>query len=1248
MKLRAFGILSFTIILLLLNSTKIISQDKIQQAYTKLDSGKFSEAEQLFLKEQDSPEAYRADLGLFFLNFMKENMNKAWEYYYKVLTSVENPAPYIFIILNGNFFNRIVNEKDSKLLDILIKESKNKEDGFINALACESLGQFYLNHNDFEKSKEYFDKIGAIKNWSLIGPFENISASGYYQKYGPEIDFNTDTIYIGKNNKPVNWFNIDKLRNDYWIDCTLYFPTDNSIFYGNTFIYSPVEQKVQIRIGTSGSYRAFLNDRLISECYEERNNDIDTYGVNTVLQKGWNRLILKVGYSDIENCNFLVRITDDKGFPLEDLKFSNEKKDYNTHTEVSASQLSIPYEKYFEEKIKQHPDHFENYAMLAGAYLKNEKFEKAEELLENGLKKSPDNLLLMYELLSLYTKSKMTTEQNTICEKINSINENIPAVLGIKIMNAVNNKNQDKYTNLIEKALPLIPESPELYLMETGYYALKNQPSKVIECINDAYKKYPNEWNIVAFKERFDYTASRDYNEAINTVGKFCKNNYSYEAFKELANLYLLQSKIDKWDSTYNQIIKHDPAAPGYHYQMAKDYYSLRQYANAEKAIKEAIHICPFSSSYYETLGDDYAALNETDSAKVAYRSSIKFSSTNYDAREKLKNLQNVNTEDDDIKPFDIKDLIKNSPSADKYPGDDALILCNDVKRTFYEGGASEYDVEILIKIFTKDGIEHYTDYDIDYNSNVQNLIFDKAVVIKKDGSEIDADKNDGEVVFKSLDVNDCIYLKYKIRNYYTGELVNHFWDQFNFNQFYPIENIRYSLILPSDKNVYYKGQNMNSEPAVKKDLGNKTLYVWQMKDIPAVKYETGMPPLNDVGKVLYVSTIKNWNYIAGWYLHLTRSKIIPNFEIKEKVNELLQGKESLSLYDKIKIIYDYIVQNITYSSVSFRQSAFIPQKARDVLITKIGDCKDMATLFITMLKELNINADYVLVNTRDNGLNTNALPGNYFNHAIAKVVIDGKPLFFDLTARNYPAGTLPSMDIGAFALDVTNIDSKPFYIDGKNLFARKIIRNTEAVIKDDNSLLVNIRTERTGAATAATRYEFNDIGKNEQLKNLNESLSNIFNNFKVNSFSSDNLDTLTTSLSYDFSFTINQFMGNVGNYKLLKLPWEDRENSNAAISYDQRKYAYDRNDNADFYKETITIKLPTGYFPLEMPKNVSLECKEAKYSVEYKLVNGIITATRIMSNLNDIINPEDYKSYNDFINKVINSDKTQILLKKS
>ncbi len=1247
MKLTILGKVCYIIIFLLLTSGKIFSQDKIQEAYSEINSGKFDEAEQIFLKESGKPDSYRADMGLFLLYEIKIDAGKAWQYYYKVINKADKPEPYIFAFMYDAMFSRNINDKNSGLLELLKKESENTEDGFENAEACERLGRYYSEHNDLKTAQSYYDRLGAVKDWSVIGPFENISASGYYQEYGPEKEFNTDKIYTGKNNKPVHWFNLDKIRRDYWIDFTLNFPTVNSIFYANTFIYSPEKQNIQMRIGTSGSFRAFLNDQLISECYDERNNDLDTYVSTATLQKGWNKMLLKVGYSDLEKCNFLLRITDDKGFPVKDLKYSTEKKEYKSEPGEKIVEIPSPYENYFKEKINQHPDYPENYVLLSEIYVRNEKLTEAEELLKNGLKKNPDNLVLMFQLLSVYNKDGKTTEMNTLSEKINNIRKDLPAIISIKMMDAVKNKNNDKARELTEKIIPLLPDSPELYLMKIGYYSLKNAAPKVIETINEAYEKYPDEWNIVTLKERLDYSVSRDYNKAVDIIEKFCKNNYSYTAYKELADLYLMLSMVDKWDSTYQKIIDQDPGAPGYHYQMAKVYYSLQKYEKAKSQTEEALHICPFSTTYYEMLGDIYAAQNNPDSARIAYGNSIKFSSTNYDAREKLKNLVENKPEDSIVKPFDIKALIAQSPSGDKYPGDDALILCNDVKRTFYEGGASEYDVEILVKLFTKDGIEHFTNYYIDYNSNVQDIIFDKAVVIKKDGSEIDADKNDGEVVFKSMDVNDCIYMKYKIRNYYTGALSSHFWDGFNFNLFFPIENIRYSLIMPSGINVYYRGQNMSSEPSVKKDIGGNTLYIWQKNDIPAVKYEAGMPPLNDVGKILYVSTIKDWNYIARWYLNLTGSKTIANYEIKEKVGELLQGKESLPVNDKIKIIYDYIVQNITYSSVPFRQSAFIPQKARDVLVTKIGDCKDMATLFITMLKVIGVNADYILVNTNDNGLNKNALPGNYFNHAIAKVEIDGKTVFFDLTARNYPAGTLPSMDIGAFALDITQGETSPFYIDGRNLYPREIIRDADATIRDDNSVTVNIKTKRTGSVTAEMRNTFSYINQTEQIKKMNEYLSESFSNFSVTNFTCGNLDSLTSTVSNSCSFTLNQYLGNAGDYKLLKMPWEDRVSSNAAFSYDQRKYAYNRQVDADLLKETLKIKLPSGYIPVEVPKDVSLDCKAASYKVEYKFSDGFVIAKRSMTNKSDVVYPQDYKDYKEFMNKVISSDLTQILLKK-
>ena len=1235
-------------IFLVLAGITIYPQNAVQQAYDSLGAGKFEKAEELFQKAAESSDNLRAHVGLAFLYDIEAKYDKEWQQYSEVIKHSDNPQAYFLAEIDGLAIARNIRDENSGIVDMLDKESANDKDGFISAIASENLGQYYEIRNDLDKAIEYYKRIGSVNNWSVTGPFENISASGYYEKYPPESGFNPDTTYSGKNNKPIHWFNVDRRRFDNWLDFTLYFPSDNSVYYGNTFVYSPVKQNVQIRIGTSGSFRAFLNDKLISECYEERNNDLDTYITATTLQKGWNRILIKVGYSSIDRCNFLLRITDNKGFALKDLKYSTDKKPYSANMNASASAVGSEYEKYFENLLKLHPEYPENYVLLSKLYLRNDKISEAESTLLNGLKILPDNVLLLHSLIAVYNKGGKVTERNTVCKQIDDIRKDLPDVLGIKIMEAGANKNQDRYKELLERIINVLPESPELYEYKIGYYSLKDLPSQVVETINKAYDKYPDEWAIVNIKKNLDYSVNRDYDKAAAIIEKYSLNNFNLTALDELANIYLSSSKIDKWESTTKKITDHFPAYPGFYYQMAKTYYSLQKYDKALDAVNEALHICPFATNYYQMLGDIYAAQNKNDEAKDAYRKAIIYSSTNYDAREKLKNLTGDNPVDNEIKPFDIKSLIANSPSSDKNPGNDAVILSDDVKRTFYDGGASEYDEELLIKVLSKDGIERFTNYGLSYNPNVQELILDKAVVIKQNGYEIDADKKDGDLVFKSLELNDCIYIKYKIRNFFTGELSNHFWDEFNFDKFYPVVNERYSLIMPNDTKVYYRGQNMDSEPAVKKVIGNNTLYIWQMHNIQAVKYEAGMPPLDEVGMTLYFSTISDWNYIARWYLNLTNSKTIVNYEIKDKVAEILKGNENSSEKEKVKLIYEYIIKNITYSSVPFRQSAFIPQKARDVLVTKIGDCKDMATLFLTMLKAIDIKAEYVLVNTRNEGANTNALPGIYFNHVIARVKIDGNPMLFDLTARDYPFGTLPEGDINSFALVVRPDESKPFYIDKNNSRERTIIRNSYVVVKDDNSVELTVDTKRTGSATAFVRGLYGNADEKEQITKLTENLADNFNNYKVTSFKCDNLDALTNELNYKYALTINQYVGIAGNYKLIKIPWEDEETSSSPLSYDRRKYAYDRITSTDEVKETMNIKLPQGYVPVELPQDLNLDCKIASYSITYKFSDGVITATRTERNKIDTISPEDYKVYKDFVNKTIEKDLTQILLKKN
>ena len=55
--------------------------------------------------------------------------------------------------------------------------------------------------------------------------------------------------------------------------------------------------------------------------------------------------------------------------------------------------------------------------------------------------------------------------------------------------------------------------------------------------------------------------------------------------------------------------------------------------------------------------------------------------------------------------------------------------------------------------------IDIWKEYQIPFNPNYQQLNIERAVSRKRDGSEISADYQSNYVVFKSLELGDCIIL---------------------------------------------------------------------------------------------------------------------------------------------------------------------------------------------------------------------------------------------------------------------------------------------------------------------------------------------------------------------------------------------------------------------------------------------------------------------------------------------------------
>ena len=1190
----------------------------------------------------------RAYIGLTLLYTLQEQNEKAWIVYKQLIDKLENPYPYIYAPWISGMFRHNPDMEKVGIIDLLHKLTNDpKAPPSLHSMAYEVLGAYYEKKNKLSKSKECYDGMHAITDWTILGAFDNTSACEYDAAFPPESEYNPNAVYTGKLGSPASWFKVDVMRRDRWIDFARYFSYDNAIFYANNFVYSPAKQTVHIRIGTSGSLKAFLNDELILSAQDENNNDLDTYIAATELQQGWNRVLIKCGYSEIESCNFMVRITDSNGNMIPGFRVSIEQQAYTSKPNAHVETIDNFAERYFIEQINQHPSHYENYFLLADCYLRNDKAAEAEDVLRKGLKLLPQCSMFYYSLIETYARGKKEKESGDLFEKIETLDEKIPAILAYRYSQFVANEQYDEAEQKVRELDTILPKSELVYSLYIGLYSKKNQIDKVISFGKEAYVHFPWNWNFANLNAQIALEATKDFQPAVNIVKEYLDRDYSSTPMLTLANFYFRWGKLDRYEATYNDLLELDPAAPGYYRAMGETYFQAQQYTKAANLFKKEIEICPNSANAWDQLGNCYRIMNKPDDAKYAFRQALSFSPAKYGSRESLRELEGKSPIFSSFPSTDISKLKKTIVPATEYPEDEAVYLLDDTKRVVYPEGTSEYTHEIAVKTFNSRGVDDFKEFHIGYNSFTETLTIEKAVVIKAlDHSEIKADINQNQIVFKSFEVGDMIYIKWHVKNYYSGNLSKHFWDEIYFNGFIPKQLVRYSLLVPQGLSFTYTLQQAENKPSID-TLQEGLRYMWTMENLPSIKQEEDMPVLDDIGTILRISSIPDWNYIVQWYTNIARDKTRSSFEIKEQVSELFHGKSNMTEKEKIRIIYNFITDKIRYSSVSFRQSSYIPQRARDVLVHKIGDCKDVATLCIAMLKEIGIPAYYVLVNTRNEGNNRFALPSVSFNHCIVGVETRTEMKYLDLTAYNYSMESAPYMDQEAFALLIKPGVNEPFYLSDSLFSSRNITRTSLMSVNADNSVFIDRSSTRTGSLAGYYRNRFRNKGKKDIEKEIDGILADDYNSAQLKNYEFKNLDEPEPTLTYKFSYLVRNCITETGGLKILKMIWSDKLGTNKALSYEQRVFPYEYYPGTDTLREEMTITLPAGFHPVDLAPSASITSPFGKYSLIYSFSKGVIHGKREFIDLRKVVTPAEYKDFKEFYNKVCKEDENNIAFKK-
>jgi len=1235
-------------LLLILLAQGVEAQTEVNQAWESFFKNDRKTARTLLTPLTQKPtSAKSANLSLSIFAELDQSGEESFDYFKKFYDQSENPEPYILALWSSYPLVTGYGATSPKHLEFYNSLLKKKLDGTLYAMANSRIGNYYEGKKKYELADKAYQQIGSLDNWAITGEFENISTSGFDKTYDVLQKPQADAVFTGKRNLTFGWRKVPFQKHNKWFDFTYYSNYENALVFAQNFVQSPADLSAQLRVGVSGSVKVWVNDHLVISEAEERNNDVDNYISNIKLNQGYNRILVQIGESYAGRSNFLLRITDGAGKPISGITSTADAQPYTKDNANELSLVKLPAITFFEQQIAKQPEDYLNKILLAKFYLRNDNAFEARRVLEPLKEKFPESTYLNLLYIQLYNLEDNRTGAETLQEAIKTADPESPYALSLIYNDLVSQQDYNGADAIIAKLESVYGDHENVYAKKIQIAGKRNNQEEIVKLVETAYAKFPEASNLVWLKYLCEKEIRKN-NNAISYLKKYVDEHDNYDFSKYLAKAYFDKGNKAEGLNVFQKEIDNDPVAVGIYIELGNEYYSLQQYDKAEKLYQQALAIAPNSSSYYQSLGKIYEMRKQPEKSIANYQRSLQLNPNNYTAIQWMRSAEGKKDVFEYFEQPDLKALLAKAPKATDYPDDHTVILDEEVQKVVYENGGSEEKHFYISKVLTSKGLEQLKEYNIPYY-NSQDLNVEVAEVIKANGSKTPAEQNGSQIIFTNLEVGDVINLRYKIQNYNQGSMASHFWDSFYFTHGISYQNTRFSLLIHRNKKFEFTFSQKAIEPS-KTAKDEFDLYVWNAEKQDALVYEDKMPPMDDVTNILYLSSIPDWKFVANWYSDIATAKARSSYEIKSVISDLFKGKEKLDELSKIKMIYRYITQNISYSSVSFRQSGIIPQNPATVINTRIGDCKDVSTLFITMCKEAGIIAELALVKTRDNGQRTMMLPNIDFNHCIAKAFANGKEYFVELTSNTLPFATFYN---GSLQEQILEINSNTNAISTLNPQQRpKNVANYNASLSfKGNDMMVTENSTTTGAINSALRDAYNDLSPKDQIKKFKQDMAAEFPENDVFVLKFTDLDPKTAvsdTLKAHTEYALMKMSKPVAGMSIFSLPWSLSVTAAQLQFLQPRKFGIDLTQLflSELCNEEITMELPAGKKLVEVLKPIKVSNEYLDYNLSSKIVGNKVVFSRQLTLKKDFVPVDKTEEFKAAFTQVVDADAQQLAMK--
>ena len=377
-----------------------------------------------------------------------------------------------------------------------------------------------------------------------------------------------------------------------------------------------------------------------------------------------------------------------------------------------------------------------------------------------------------------------------------------------------------------------------------------------------------------------------------------------------------------------------------------------------------------------------------------------------------------------------------NKPNEEfKYKKFGAELLKKNVILKLNKNYQAKIYVSESIKILSQRGINRFSEVIIPFSTKYQKVKLLYAYTLLKGMFKIPVGKHAVNVVSPGIAIKYPIYSSIK---YLTlsmpaaedGSIINFSYELYNFKPlikngaFYsdyftrtiPVKDTGFTLIYPAGLNInLYLHNIVNKSSVVKQAINIKNkkyikLYL-RIKNIPAIKKESYMPPLKNYRKYISVSTYTSWNRLLNHINKLFIKSEKADKKIKRFVKKRMGGIKNKNNAQKEKIIsiYNDFVKSFRYVGIGYGINGYNPEPASFTLSNGYGDSKSLASLLITMLKIKGIDAFPVLVTSLNtSNLNIKSVSPKQFDSVIVGTKINGKRFYLYPDSSSYKAFSLP------------------------------------------------------------------------------------------------------------------------------------------------------------------------------------------------------------------------------------------------